>query len=91
MAKIEGKLLEELRAKLEEVIQKSAFESFKEVEDHYVSNKIGTKDFKKRARWDLLHCTDRKFRVDFYLKVYQGLNGNDEHIDTALKRVTGIR
>ena len=54
-------------------------------ENHYLRNKIG-KNPAMRARWDALHSVPYPIRSQLMSEIYA--NGcNDEHIDTALRRI----
>lgn len=43
----------------------------------------------KRYRWDCLWSIDSKWKNEWFSEVYSYLN--DNHIDTALKHITGTR
>jgi len=90
MCKINGMLFNALKKEIDSTLVSSPFDSYKEMEDHYITNKIGN-DHAMRARWDLFYLLDRTIQQNFINKVYYELNANDNHIDTALKRITGIR
>lgn len=90
-AKIEGVLYKKLESALHNVLKtKTDMKSFKDVADFYVNSKMG-KDPKQRARWDLFWAIESNLRNEITSEVYDKLNGNDSHIDSALKSITGIR
>jgi len=43
----------------------------------------------KRYRWDILWSTPASFRTPWFDEVYQYCN--DDHIDTALRKITGTK
>ena len=89
---IKGKLFDSLKEEVQKVLDNhKLFSSFKEIENYYVTNKIGSKDYRMRARWDILWATPKEFRNEFFDTVYNQLSAHDSHVDTALKRITGIR
>jgi len=59
--------------------------------DHYTKNKIG-KDHAMRLRWDLLWKANDLNKNEFKDLMDQAYKiGNDTHIDTMLKSITGIK
>jgi hypothetical protein len=86
-SKISGALYQKIERAIKDVLAKSNAKTFKDVENHYIKNKLG-KDHKKRARWDLFWAIPQKTRDE--LNIY-GSGANDDHLDTALKKITNIR
>ena len=88
-ASISGDLYVKLSKALDAVLSSSRFKTYRELEKHYVDNKIG-KDHKMRARWDLYNHITAPKHMDGQSR--QELNKfTDNQIDTALKSLTGIK
>ena len=45
----------------------------------------------KRWRWDLLWSSNDKERGELIRIIYDELDANDDHIDTALRKITGTK
>ena len=45
----------------------------------------------KRWRWDLLWSSNDKERGELIRIIYDELDANDDHIDTALRKITDTR
>ena len=86
--KVNNETLEALKACMLKVLSANNYDSFNAVAEHYKKMGIG-KDHARRCRWDLINASGQE-GLNIILQAYN-LGCNDDHIDTALKSITGIR
>ena len=55
--------------------------------DEHRRGAIKAKDIQKRCRWDLFWCVSQDVRGPFMRELYEYLN--DDHIDSALRKICG--
>ena len=85
--KISGDLYKRLETACKSVIKSNGYKSFADVYSHYKKMGIG-KDPALKARWDIFNAIDKNVNPSLINDLYK--IGNDDHIDTALKTITGI-